>query len=259
MKRNPYLFIIILILLSNYFYCQNEFIEIKGTVYSQRNKEPVRNAELLLKINDSIISKVVSNEKGAYSFLIRKFKGFVDVYSNVTKDTKTGLRKREGFFACKTLYKVNLLEKNEFILDFELTPAIVGYLLPPILFKYNSTQLVSKVNYINDSVSTSKVVDDLYEILLENPKMIIELDGSTSVNEKLENLSLLRSKYIADILIKKGVLPANIKCFGLGSSLPVIPNSVIKKTKSKTEKEILIAQNRRVTFRVLDFGDTDSN
>ncbi|MBA2611110.1 MAG: hypothetical protein H0U95_04010 [Bacteroidetes bacterium] len=253
MRRNQYIFIIFLF--SNYFFGQNEFVEIKGNVYSQKNNEPIRNAELNIKINDSIILKTISNDRGEYSFSIKKFNGFVSVYTNVTKDTKTGLRKREGFLASKTLYKINLLEKKNFILDFELTPGIIGYILPPLLFQYNSTQLVPKVYYINDSILTSKIVEELYEILLDNPKMVIELNGYMSESEKLENLSLLRSKYLAEELVKKGISSNNIKCIGLGKSQPLISNEMIKKAKSKSQKEKLDSQNRRVTFRVLEFGD----
>lgn len=74
--------------------------------------------------------------------------------------------------------------------------------------------------------------------------------GTDTFNLKLTNF---RAKHIQSYLVDQFKLDTNfVKCKGYGEGKPIIPDSIIKKAKTKEEMENLYAINRRTEMIVLD-------
>jgi len=92
--------------------------------------------------------------------------------------------------------------------------------------------------------SSKLVLDQLYEFLIENPKIDIAIHGHTdNVGDDAKNLELSknRAKACMDYLIAKGIAAKRLQSEGFGETKPKLPNT------SEEGK----AANRRVEFVVL--------
>lgn len=88
-------------------------------------------------------------------------------------------------------------------------------------------------------------IDNLYNTLVLNPKMKIELAGHTdSDGDDMKNLILSqnRAEAVMKYLIEKGLDPARVSAKGYGEQVPLVPNT----TPENKQK------NRRTEVRVLD-------
>ncbi len=90
------------------------------------------------------------------------------------------------------------------------------------------------------------IMNELYDVLLKNPTMKIEIQGHICCN-LLENgleLSKFRASFIADYLVSMGIDASRLKFIGFGNSKPIyaIPE--------KNEKERI--ENRRVEILITD-------
>jgi outer membrane protein OmpA-like peptidoglycan-associated protein len=89
-------------------------------------------------------------------------------------------------------------------------------------------------------------LDRLYNILIDNPQMKIEISGHTDktgsepVNFKL---SEARAKAVVDYLVKKGIDVSRLEFRGFGSLQPIADNAT---PEGRTK-------NRRVEFKILEF------
>ena len=102
----------------------------------------------------------------------------------------------------------------------------------------------------------------LYDIMAENPTLIIQLRshtdhrGSTPANQRL---SQKRAQSCVDYLVKeKGINTARIKAIGMGENDPIkgvtgisLTKKYIDKLKSKEEKDAALQRNRRTDFKVI--------
>ncbi|MFN8416146.1 MAG: OmpA family protein [Cytophagaceae bacterium] len=88
-------------------------------------------------------------------------------------------------------------------------------------------------------------IDNLYNTLVLNPKMKIELAGHTdSDGDDMKNLILSqnRAEAVMKYLIEKGLDPARVSAKGYGEQVPLVPNTTPENK----------AKNRRTEVRVLD-------
>ncbi|WP_412987283.1 OmpA family protein [Pontimicrobium sp. IMCC45349] len=103
-----------------------------------------------------------------------------------------------------------------------------------VLFEFDKAEL------LEDSI---KELDDLYNYLLKQPELNIEIYGHTdNIGTKKHNkdLSTERAKSVAQYLINKGLKEDRILYFGYGSNYPIGNN----------DYEEGRAQNRRVEFQL---------
>lgn len=250
MKR--FFYLPLLILLSNVLLAQNDTLEIKGKVLSSK-KKIVLYAELYLRVNDTVY-KSSTDGKGEYKFLVKKTKTIAQLYINSTKQTVCSDVKRSSFLSNQMIYKIDLSKKPEYSYDFELKTVNIDYSTPSILFQENTSDVVLDVKYGKTSENIDEVMDYFFNLAKQYPKMVLDIQGMTSNSEK-STLGLARAKYIAGLLITKGVPPANLKTQGRGTDLPEIPLNVIKKEKTKAREEALHAMNRRVIIKILKPGE----
>lgn len=252
-------FIFVLFLFANFLFGQNSdtlYASISGKALTEDN-EAIENAEVFIKINDSIFFKDISDKDGNYSFLIKRYKGSVQVYVTATKNTRSKTKANRTFLTSRTTHTLNLQNKKEYILDFKLKSAPFCQRMPDILFQKNSTEFSKTKRPFPDDLSPSEVLDYYQTILNQNPDMRVELVGHSSINEKKE-FATLRANAMVDMLIKRGVPSSRISAKGLGHSNPLINSSIIKKAQTKSEKESLHELNRYVFLRVVAFGNTDA-
>ena len=87
-------------------------------------------------------------------------------------------------------------------------------------------------------------MEDVYQFLLHNPDVIVEVGGHTNnipSEDYCNALSTARAKAVTEYLIQKGVNPAKIQFKGYGKSKPIADN----KTASGRLK------NQRVELKIL--------
>lgn len=116
--------------------------------------------------------------------------------------------------------------------------------------KVGEKLILENLNFYNRSgiiVPESRpILIELFEILKENPKLKIEIQGHICCQEKgdFENISNVRAKAIYDTLIKNGINEKRLKYKSFGSSMPLYPIP----EKSEDERNA----NRRVEILILE-------
>lgn len=142
--------------------------------------------------------------------------------------------------------------RRDMFLDAFVERAIM---LPQIAYDLNQYDLRSEAK---DSL------DGLYQTLVDNPSITIEIRAHTDIRPASKfrggnrELSKRRAEACVAYLVERGIDPARLVAVGMGSDEPLIPMDSIKRVSSADAKEQLHAQNRRSDFRVLD-TDTTSN
>jgi OmpA-OmpF porin, OOP family len=92
--------------------------------------------------------------------------------------------------------------------------------------------------------SSNEELDKLYEMLMNNPKIVIEISGhtdNTGTKDHNKLLSEARAKAVVDYLIKKGIQKVRLTYAGYGADKPIDTNA--------TEEGR--AKNRRVELTIL--------
>ncbi|WP_430401095.1 OmpA family protein [Flavobacterium sp.] len=117
--------------------------------------------------------------------------------------------------------------------------------------KVGEKLILENLNFYNRSgiiVPESRpILIELFEILKENPKLKIEIQGHICCQEKgdFENISNVRAKAIYDTLIKNGINENRLKYKSFGSSMPLysIPEKNEDERNANRRVEILIIEN----------------
>ena len=162
-----------------------------------------------------------------------------------------------GFLANKDLGKLTSVGENEskdFIKDFALTPVKAEIRFPAVLYELGKADLKPESK---DSLNF------LYQTLIDNPSIIIELQAHTDSrgnNAKNQILSDARAKSCVDYLnIEKKIPLERLKSKGWGETKLLVKDDVINKAKTKEEKEALHQKNRRTVFRIVSWDYVDPN
>jgi peptidoglycan-associated lipoprotein len=99
-------------------------------------------------------------------------------------------------------------------------------------------------------------LETLYQTLIDNPTIIIELSAHTDSRDsdaRNQILSQNRAQSCVNYLVTKGIDPARMVPKGYGESKLRISDAQIKAMKTKEEQEAAHQQNRRTEFRVLSY------
>ncbi len=106
------------------------------------------------------------------------------------------------------------------------------------------------LTFATDSASLRPAVytylDELYDFLVENPTVTIEVGGHTNNQPKddfADYLSTERAKAVANYLIDKGIDAKRVQYKGYGKKQPLVPNTTPegRKTNQRVEIKILTA------------------
>lgn len=244
-------FIIFLSLLSLTSFGQKDFVEIKGTVYAftmlGKDTLPLKNADIFLKINDSIIIKQTTDIAGQYKFQIKTTNLVATLYAQSTNKTFNKANKQYCFMADGDKKKIDLSKRKIFIADFQFKQFTDCYdgVLPELLFEQNS---IIPLNFGDSLLNINSTLRDF-------PLLTIQINGHADNKEiNCDQLSLKRAQFIYDELIKLGIDKNRLTIKGFGSTRPLISEDIIKRAKTKEEKAALRQRNSRLTFQALTFG-----
>ena len=125
---------------------------------------------------------------------------------------------------------------------------------PEVQYAYDKWELL-----VNESVNSKDSLDYLYNTLIENPNIVIELQAHTDCrgsNRYNKDLSQKRAQSCVDYLISKGIPSDRMVPVGYGESTPRADGlecKSIDKMGTTEEQEAAHQRNRRTQFRVLSF------
>lgn len=153
---------------------------------------------------------------------------------------------------------VGVPKSTAFVHDFELQCFNCGEIkFKTVLYAVGKWDLL-----VEDGINSKDSLDFLYQTLVDNPNIVIELAahtdarGSVSANQTLSDK---RAKTCVDYLISKGIDAERLIPKGYGESTPFVDKSTatsydeayIKTLPTKQEKEAAHQMNRRTVFSVL--------
>lgn len=236
----------------------NGKITIDGYISNREDSTPIPNCIIYLKTNDKMIIQTKTDSCGYYYFTIYN-PNFTHSVIQVSIDRQTITPTAQyGFLAVEQseLYTFDKPTRR----NFEITPILnCDPFYGNIIFKKNQTIFDTIYPVSQNEIDSSAFLTDIILFkhalkLNRNKKIIIEISGHCSSDEKnVEQLSLLRSQKIKGELVKYGVNEKRILCKGYGTKKLKIQDSMIKKGKTKEEKEALHAINRRCAFKILSW------
>lgn len=213
------------------FHVKKEFITVEGTVLDCRTEKPLSGALVTLTDSSQEIRMKVGDD-GKYKFKISSNRALKisaeknDYFTKVLSYNYDELAKADTLVnprLCLSMYEINK-----------------PILIKDILYDFNSADLTDR---------SKEILDGLYQLLVDNKTMEIELGAHTdNIGKKAYNqdLSERRAASCVTYLISKGIDPARMKSKGYGFSRPVAPNQ-FPNGKDNFEGRQL---NRRTEFKV---------
>jgi peptidoglycan-associated lipoprotein len=237
-----------------------------GTVYDKDSGSPVAGAEVTLvgssNAGDPINLKLTSDGNGGFSFDKTQIKSNYTYTIDVQKDKYIGTGDK--------LSTVGLSASTNFAREYFIIPIPDptsrqgGIEMPEVRYDYAKSAL-----QVNAEVNSKDSLNYLYDIMVRNPKLVVQLEAHTDArgNDK-DNLTLsqARAQACVDYLVKeKGIDAKRIVALGKGEAEPRIlkkdmggmkkgdelTEAYINKLASKDQQEVAHQLNRRTVFRVL--------
>lgn len=208
---------------------------LKGSVLELGTSTGVKDANVtLIEVSPNGLEKTVYYLKSDPTFVF-------DVDMN--KEYKL-VTKKDGYFAnttalsTKDLGTIDTLRKDVSIDKLVLNKE---YTLQNVLYEFGKATLTE---------NSKLVLDNLYNILVENPTFVIELSAHTdAIGKDADNqkLSQARAQSCVDYLISKGIAKDRMVAKGYGESKPKVPNQ----TEDGKDDPAGRAINRRTEFKIL--------
>ncbi len=249
---------------------------IEGTVTDCKFKEVIPGVKMKLLGSDGSSVETKTDAAGYYKFAENGAGRYVNPGTSyvITTEIDNNIVTRQapkGFVNSSEKAKettVGVEESRTFKHDFCLVPIELDIRFANVFYELGKATLTQMAQ---DSLM------GLLDVLLDNPKFVIELSshtdfrGDDNFNQKL---SEARAKSCVDFLISKGIPAARMVAKGYGEKRPLevkdangvvlyrLTEQYIKKEtagKSKEEFEALMAQNRRTVFTVLRKDYVDPN
>lgn len=245
-----------------YFLLRPIVYTLSGKIRDKNNGQYMDAVDVEIVGSDGTSYKTTTDIKGYYHFDKSKILG------STTYDIKVA---KKGYWESGNTAKmttIGIMENTDFTQDFELEPIPKEpILLPEILYDLAKWDL--KPQY-QDSLMY------LYNIMVKNPTIVIELRSHTDsrdTEEKNDILSQNRAQSCVDFLISKGIAADRIVPKGYGERVPrrlekdmysyyngkqyffpkgtYLTEEFCESQPTKNEKEAAHALNRRTEFLIL--------
>ncbi len=232
------------------FYLPPKLFSLEGVVKDVETNQPLAGALVKLVGTDGSSAEATTDADGNFAFV----ENGPDRYIKENTSYSLVVTKEKYLVAKGKETTVGLEKSKKFFHEYALQPfQDVVIKLPLIEYEYAKADL---------KPNSKDSLDYLYNIMTENPTLIIQLRshtdfrGSVSYNQRL---SQRRAQSCVDYLTKeKGIHPDRIKAKGMGESEPikgpggvVLTEKYIKSLKSKEEIEAAHQRNRRTDFKVI--------
>ncbi|MBL7930905.1 MAG: OmpA family protein, partial [Bacteroidia bacterium] len=218
--------------------------------------EPVELVKVKLIGSDGSITEAMTGKDGGYTFKLKEMNTYT-VSTETSKSSKSATHNKDGFLTNKdarVITTVGEAKSKDFVADFAVKPVVAELRMPQILYAVNDYKLLPESK---DSLNY------LYQIMVDNPGIKVELNSHTdSRGDAASNMTLsaARAQSCVDYLVKeKGINPQRLEAKGYGKTMLLISDDVIKKAKTREEQEALHAKNRRTSFKILSFDFVDPN
>jgi outer membrane protein OmpA-like peptidoglycan-associated protein len=163
---------------------------------------------------------------------------------------------KDSFLVRKSKFSTFNLEDNKTFFDpFEVQP--VGE--KPIDFPEVQYALDKAELLVNEELNSEDSLDFLYNTLIDNPNIVIELQAHTDCrggDDYNQKLSQRRAQSCVDYLVSKGIPSERMKAVGYGETIPRMEGlecDAISKLSTNEEQEAAHQKNRRTQFIVLNF------
>jgi len=238
-------------------------LTIKGRVRDQDTKEPLVGATVTLTGSDGSTATIKTDSEGNFEFgkrgtgrYVNKDVNYTLEYSHKTEEkfwlTRKSKRTTVGDYCNETFYE-----------DVELVCAIgcKPIIMPEVQYPLGKATLL-----VNDKVNSQDSLLFLYNIMIDNPTIRVQLESHTDCRDSDKRnleLSQRRAQTCVDYLISKGIDKSRLVAKGFGESEPrVINEGGVEKTLDcdmitglKNSNNALFEKyhqlNRRTTFSVI--------
>ncbi len=221
-------------------------------VKNKETGEPIPGVTITLVGTDGSQVSKTTNEEGAFKFDEENGKRFIKKETNYNFDAS----KDEYLVAKTSLSTMGYDHGVNFIEEIFIQPATVETVIdfPEVQYAYDKSELL-----VNDKTNAKDSLNDLYQTLIDNPSIIVELQAHTDCRGGAaynQRLSQARAQSCVDYLVSKGIPADRMDAKGYGKVQPRavgLECDVIKKMTTKEEQEAAHQRNRRTQFRVLSF------
>lgn len=227
------------------FYMPDLVFALQGVAYDKMTNQPLPNAKISVVGTNGSNFSAMTDENGGFNFAENGKDRYIKENTSYSI-----LAEKEGYLVVKDqITTVGLDESTTFAKEYFLQPATKDIVikLPEVQYDLGKFELRPEGK---DSLET------LYQTLIDNPTIIIELSAHTDSRDsdaRNQILSQNRAQSCVNYLVTKGIDPARMVAKGYGESKLRITDAQIKAMKTKEEQEAAHQQNRRTEFRVLSY------
>ena len=246
------------------FFCacfsQNDTVYWYGKVSDKSSALPVKQAIIRLKLSNGGMYETRSNDSGYYSFALKTVFENGELSAGTDIQTDQVSRKTNGFLPSAKALVFGFPQSRHIVHHFLLEPAPGCLLnkLPQLWFGVNSTRPVPYKDTEPDlEMMPDEVLMFYYELLLNQPAIVVELRGTCDPSEKNKTtLSEKRATLVAQKLISKGIPAARLVIAGLGTSVHPVTDRDLNTPHTQREKEARYQKNRSVSIRIIHWDYT---
>lgn len=222
---------------------------LEGVVYDKDTQQPVSEATIKVIGSDGSSFEAESDAGGAFSFAEKGEERYINPETNYSIEVS----KPDYLVAKDQISTVGLTESTTFLKEYFITFTAPNKAIefPEVRYAYNKAEL-----QVNDEVNSLDSLDYLYNVLVDNPTIIIELQAHTDSrggNAYNLDLSQRRAESCVEYLKTKGIPAERMIAKGYGETRLRISDQQIAQMSTEEEKEAAHQKNRRTEFTVLSF------
>ncbi len=218
-------------------------------VINQEDSKPIPYANLKLTTSDQEIYEVTADENGYFRFdEINNMKR----YLNADKNYSFVASAPEFAEASSKISTMGLENSKNYIEEFVLFPKDKPIDLPEVRYDFDDSLL----QVISGEVNSKDSLNHLYDLMIEHPTWIVELQAHTDCRgPEPYNLELSqgRANSCVKYLISKGIAKERLVPVGYGEGVPRdgLTCDFIASLPTKEEREAAHQKNRRTQFKIL--------
>lgn len=216
-------------------YIKKIYLAVKGTIVnSDTTTQLLRNQPVsLYDADNGTLVGTYNAVNGSYFFDIKPDKNYKLVAM------------RDSFFTATQTFSTVGKDNSDtitFTLGLKRFEKNKAYALGNIYYEYDKFDLTP---------ASKLVLDTLYNLMTENPSLVIELSSHTDskgTDKYNMDLSQKRAESCVNYVVEKGIDKSRIVAKGYGESMPIAPNTLPNGADNPEGR----AKNRRTEFKIID-------
>jgi peptidoglycan-associated lipoprotein len=222
---------------------------LEGVVYDKDSQQPVSEATIKVIGSDGASFEASTDAGGAFGFAEKGEERYINPETNYSIEVS----KPDYLVAKDQISTVGIPESTTFLKEYFITFTAPDKAIefPEVRYAYNKAEL-----QVNDEVNSLDSLDFLFNVLADNPTIIIELQAHTDSRGKdpyNKDLSQRRAESCVQYLSSKGIPTERMVAKGYGEGKLRITDNQIAAMGTEEEKEAAHQKNRRTEFTVLSF------